>query len=382
MRTPTARIVIVGSEILLGQTLDTNSRTLALRLRNLGLSVARIEVVGDERSEIARALRRSVHGADLVIVAGGIGPTVDDLTREAVADAFDRPLEFHAALWDQIEARFRLMGRDPRPNARRQAFLPAGATAIENLVGTAPCFVVDDGGVLLAVLPGVPSELKHVFDNALVARIHARFELPAALEVRVVRTAGVGESVVDDRLGDLVSGANPAVGLLAHPGCVDVRISARAGDSEEAKELVGAAEETIRERLGDCVYGADEDTLAGVVAAKLRTLGLQLVGVEAGLHGELVGALAAAGEPFVRGEAVSRFLDAQELAIELAALGARHGAEAGAGAGVDGSCDRLRIEVCARLGARSEAHRVGHVGTHSSAAERAANLALDLLRRM
>jgi competence/damage-inducible protein CinA-like protein len=272
---PSAEIVTIGTELLLGEIVDTNTQVMARRMRELGFDLRRTSTVGDNTSRIAAALRDALDRADIVLASGGLGPTVDDVTREAVAEALSVTLEYRPELWDQVVAAFRRFGREPGESNRRQAYVPAGGQAIENPVGTAPAFYVEADRGLVVCLPGVPRELTHLLDGAVVPLLRSRYPSPGALRLRVVHTAGIGESDLGERIGSLLHAANPTIGLAAHPGQVDVRITAKAESGEQAEAMLRATETTVRERLERWIYGVDETTLvceSGTGAALIRRL--------------------------------------------------------------------------------------------------------------
>jgi nicotinamide-nucleotide amidase len=278
-----AEIVSVGSELLLGQIVDTNAAFIARQLAVLGLDLFHKATVGDNLGRVAMALETALGRADVVITTGGLGPTEDDVTREAVARATGRELEFHPELLDQIEAFFRARGLPLSPSNRKQAYIPRGAIPMPNPVGTAPCFILEEGSRTLIVLPGVPREMEYLLRTAALPHVRSRYGLQAAIVSRLVRVAGLGESRVGELLADLMAkGANPTVGTMAHPGQVDVRIAAKAPDEAAARALIAPLEAEISARLGDTVFGRDGDTLEGAVAARLseqgRTLGLVEIG--------------------------------------------------------------------------------------------------------
>jgi competence/damage-inducible protein CinA-like protein len=278
-----AEIVSVGSELLLGQIVDTNAAFIARQLAALGLDLFQKTTVGDNLGRVAAALETALGRADVVITTGGLGPTEDDITREAVARATGRDLEFHAELLDQIEAFFQARGLPLSPSNRRQAYIPRGAIPLPNPVGTAPCFILEEGERTLIVLPGVPREMEYLLRTAALPHVRARYGLQAAIVSRLVRVAGLGESRVGELLADLMAkGANPTVGTMAYPGQVDVRIAAKGLDEAAARALIAPVEAEICARLGDTVFGTDGESLEGAVATRLadqgRTLGLIEVG--------------------------------------------------------------------------------------------------------
>jgi len=278
-----AEIVSVGSELLLGQIVDTNAAFIARQLAALGLDLFRKTTVGDNLDRVGAALEGALGRAHVVITTGGLGPTEDDVTREAVAQAMGRELVFQPELLEDIERFFRARGLPLSPSNRKQAFIPRGAIPLPNPVGTAPCFIVEDGDRTLIVLPGVPREMEHLLLTRALPHLRARYGLQAAIVSRLVRVAGLGESRVGELLADLMAkGTNPTVGTMAHPGQVDVRIAAKGPDEAAARALIAPVEAEVRSRLGDAVFGTDRETLEGVVAARLadhdRTLGLLEVG--------------------------------------------------------------------------------------------------------
>jgi nicotinamide-nucleotide amidase len=278
-----AEIISVGSELLLGQIVDTNAAFIARHLAALGLDLFHKATVGDNLGRVAAALETALGRADLVITTGGLGPTEDDVTREAVARATGRELVFHADLLDQIGAFFRARGLPLSPSNRRQAYIPRGAVPLPNPVGTAPCFILEESDHTLIVLPGVPREMEYLLRTGVLPHIRARYGLRAVIVSRLVRVAGLGESRVGELLADLMAkGGNPTVGTMAHPGQVDIRIAAKAPDEAAARALIAPVEAEICARLGDAVFGTDGESLEGAVAALLadpaRTLGLVEVG--------------------------------------------------------------------------------------------------------
>lgn len=288
---PTAEIIAIGTELLLGEIQDTNTRYLARHLRDAGVDIYRTSIVGDNAERIALAIREALLRTNIIITTGGLGPTVDDPTRQAVATAFEVEPEFHPELWEQIQNRFQRFNRVPTENNRRQAFIPKGSIPVENPVGTAPAFIVESGECCVISLPGVPREMEYLLENSVMPYLKARYALKGLIKALVLHTAGIGESQVDDLVGDLEINRNPTVGLLAHPGQVDVRITVKADSEPEADQLIKATEATIRARLGSAIYGIDQETLEQVTLRCLSQRGWKAVFVESGLGGELLARL-------------------------------------------------------------------------------------------
>lgn len=266
---PSAEIIAIGTEILLGEIQDTNTRYLARQLRDLGIDMYRTSVIGDNEERIAALIRESLQRCDIVITTGGLGPTVDDPTRQAVARAMGTTIVFSDELWSQVQDRFSRYGRAATPNNRRQAYIPEGAIPIENPVGTAPAFICETGTGCVASLPGVPREMEYLYENSIVPYLRERYKLTGLIKARVLHVSGLGESVVDDLLGELEKSSNPTVGLLAHPGQVDVRITAKAGSNEQADQMIAVMENQVRALLGSDVFGCDQETLESVLCGRL-----------------------------------------------------------------------------------------------------------------
>jgi len=280
----TAEIVSIGTEILLGELTDTNSVYIARTFRDLGINIYCMTSVGDNRQRIAEAVDTALQRAQVVITCGGLGPTVDDVTRQAVADATDRGLTFHQTLLDQIAARFASFKVPMTENNRQQAYLPDDAIVIENPVGTAPSFVVEVGERSVICLPGVPRELKYLMTERIIPYLHERYQL-GTIKARLLKVAGVGESSLDDMLGrELLEQSNPTVGLAAHHGEIDIRVTAKADTPEAVDTLIAQTEAKVRERVGKYIYGVDDETLHDVLVNYLTSTGQKLALVQAGIE--------------------------------------------------------------------------------------------------
>jgi nicotinamide-nucleotide amidase len=310
---PSAEIITIGTELLLGEIVDTNARFLARTLRDTGIDLYRTTTVGDNVNRIAQAIRQSLERCEIVITTGGLGPTVDDPTRDAVALALGVKSEYRPELWEQIQARFRKLGRAPTENNRRQAFIPEGALAFANPVGTAPIFVAEHQSQVIISLPGVPSEMEHMMLSTIVPYLRQHYDLQAVIKTRILHTVSVGESQIDDLISDLETLSNPTVGLAAHSGQVDVRITVKAETEVQADQLIQPIEHTLRDRLVDWIYGVDQETLEEVSLRALSGNHWTLAVVEAGLGGYLVRRLSAAQGPFLAGQVLTEKLNPDEL---------------------------------------------------------------------
>lgn len=289
-----AEIVTIGTELLLGEIVDTNAAHIARQLRTIGLNLYYKTTVGDNKTRCSSVIDRALDRAEVVITTGGLGPTIDDVTREAVALATGRPLEFRPALLEQIEARFARWGSAMSENNRRQAFVPRGALPIENPVGTAPCFIVETDRGLVISLPGVPREMTYLLEHEVLPYLRRRFQLHSIIKARILRTAAMGESRIDSALSDLLTSTNPTIGLSAHPGQTDVRITAKAETEEEADRLIAPLEAKVRERLGPAIYGTGQETVEQVLLRGLSKAALSLATAESGTGGLLAHRLSAA----------------------------------------------------------------------------------------
>ncbi len=379
---PSAEIITIGTELLLGEIVDTNSRFLARCLRDAGIDLYRTTTVGDNSRRIAQAIQESLSRCEIVITTGGLGPTVDDPTREAVALALGVQLEFRTELWEQIQARFIRLGRTPTENNRRQAYVPEGATAYANPVGTAPIFIAERERRVIISLPGVPSEMEFLMENSVLPFLHQHFNLRDIIKTRILHTVGAGESQIDQAIADLEELANPTVGLAAHSGQVDVRITVKAENETAADQLIGPLEAELRTRLGDWIYGTDAETLEEVSLRSLTQRKWSLVVVESGLNGNLVRRLAAAGGPFMSGQVLALKPGANHLLQITEDYRTSQQAEAGLGVAVEPTQDgrSVMMVLITPLGTQKLSRLYG--GPPEYASFWAFNQGLDLIRRI
>jgi nicotinamide-nucleotide amidase len=278
-----AEIIAVGTELLLGQIVDTNSAHIAQQLTTIGLDLHFKSTVGDNLERIKSTLRAALGRSDFIITTGGIGPTLDDLTREAVAEVIDRPLLFHPGLFDQLSDFFTRQGRTVSANNRKQAYIPEGAIPIENPVGTAPGFIAEQDGKAIITVPGVPHEMRYFMEHSVLPYLRERLGIREVIVSRVLKLSGIGESLVDEQLKDLIEqGTNPTIGLLAHTqiGEIHIRLTAKANEMSQAEALNASLEEKIRGRLQEFIFGVDEETYEGVLSALLQKAGLTLAVAE------------------------------------------------------------------------------------------------------
>ena len=379
---PSAEIITIGTEILLGEIVDTNTRYIAHSLRGMGVDLYRTITIGDNVERIAEAIRHSMERAEIVITTGGLGPTVDDPTREAVARAAGVELEFREDLWEQVVAVISRYGRKPSENQKRQAYVPKGAIGIPNPVGTAPCFIVESPplpeGEGLGVkenavisLPGVPHEMEYILHESIIPYLQKRFNLNEIIKIRILHCAGLGEGMIDEKIADLETLSNPTVGLAAHTGVVDIRIAAKARDEAGADAMIADIERQIRERLGDIVFGADEDKLEDAVLNAVAKRGWTLIGVESGLNGLLARKIP---------HTVS-IPDLSPASLVGALRAARAESNADAALGVALYPEERAAEMALITPQSQKTHHITYGGPPRSLPRWSVNLALDWLRR-
>jgi nicotinamide-nucleotide amidase len=297
-----AVIISVGDELISGQTVDTNSAYLARRLAGMGIVTSAHQTVGDDRPAIAAAIKSAAEAVDLVVVTGGLGPTADDLTRQAVADAMGTALATNAQCLAEIEEFFHRRGRTMVPANRIQAMIPLGAEPLANKVGTAPGIAARVAGKPVFVLPGVPAEMEWMFDATVAPRLdrHAGVVL-----YHTVHTFGQGESDIASAIVDLMDrGRNPIVGTTVSGGMVTLRIISRSAGPQEARRAIRDTVDQLRRRLGAMVVGEGEETMASAVGLLLRQRKQTLAVTESctgGMIGEMITATAGSSDYFLGG---------------------------------------------------------------------------------
>ena len=325
-----AEVLCIGTELLLGNITNGNARWLAEQLAALGIAHHRQEVVGDNRERLIAAVRAAAGRCRVLITTGGLGPTPDDLTTEAIAAAFGTPLVEHAVIWDDIQAKLRARGRPIAASNRKQALLPAGAEVLPNPTGTAPGMIWSpQPGFTVLTFPGVPSELHAMWQATAGPWLRQAGLAPGIFASRLLRFWGVGESNLAEQMADLLAGSNPTVAPYAGAGEVKLRLTARASDQVAAQALLAPVEAEIRARTGSLCYGCDDDSLASVVLAALRQRGQTLAVAESCTGGGLGAALAAvpgASDVFLGGViAYANSVKQQLLGVPVGTL-AVHGA--------------------------------------------------------
>ncbi|HEV2202256.1 MAG TPA: competence/damage-inducible protein A [Bryobacteraceae bacterium] len=297
-------IVAVGSELLTPDRVDTNSLYLTDQLNGIGVEVRRKSIVGDDRALLAAEVRSALANAGIVIVTGGLGPTEDDVTREAVADALGRPLEFRQDLLDTLMERFQRLNRKMADNNRRQTFVVQGAEALPNPRGTAAGQWIEDQGRVAMLLPGPPHELKAMFEAECLPRLIRRLP-PQAIGTRFYRVACMGESDLDQLISPVYKPfENPVTTILAGLGDIQIHLRARAETAPAAEELLDKVAPRIEELLGDRIYSRDGSSLECVVGRMLRERSATVSVAESctgGLLGERITSVPGSSDYFLGG---------------------------------------------------------------------------------
>ena len=299
-----AEIIAVGSELLGADKIDTNSLYLTDQLNALGVEVVRKCVVGDDRQRLADTVRGACARCEIVVLSGGLGPTEDDVTRDAAAMALGRELEFRQELYERIEARFRRMNRKMAAINRRQAFLIAGAEALPNDRGTAPGQWIEAEAAVVMLLPGPPHELKAMFAEECIPRLEKRLPRQAIRSIEL-RVAGMGESDLDQLIAPVYTKyTNPSTTILAAASDISIHLRARAETEAEAEALVNEVARPIEALLGDRVYSRDGATLEAAVGRMLRERGETLSVAESltgGMLGQRITSVPGSSEYFLGG---------------------------------------------------------------------------------
>ncbi len=269
-------LVTSGTEILLGDIVDTNAAWIAQQLREIGVNLYYKTTVGDNEPRLRGVLEMALARSDVVLVTGGLGPTADDITRDAIANASGCPLQRHPDIEEKLRERFARWGyQRMSDNNLRQAQIPEAATVLENPVGTAPGFITFDRrhgrGAKVIAMPGVPREMKRMMNDLVLPFLQELTGGIGVIRRRILRTVGIGESSLDAELGHLMDSDNPTMGLAAHLGQADVRIAARAASADEAEALLDQMEERVRAVIGSYIYSTTpEETVESVLANLLH----------------------------------------------------------------------------------------------------------------
>jgi nicotinamide-nucleotide amidase len=384
-------IVTIGTEILLGDLLDTNSVYVSRMLADHGVDVYAKHSVGDNTERLALMLADALQRADGVITTGGLGPTVDDLTKDAVATAVEDTLELHEPSLRALEERFVKFNRPMTENNKRQAILPSRAHVLPNPHGTAPGFIaLRPDGKFIACMPGVPREMKPMLADQIVPWLVNRFSLKSAIYTKTLHTIGIGESELDRRVEDLFrSLENPKIAMLAHGGRVDVKVMAKAESQAAADAMIAPVAEQLRERIGAGYYGDDLSTPGGAI--------VEAIVAQAGASRAFYGAIVAYDNS-VKRELLGvrkKTLKAHGAVSEETAIEMAHGARKALGvdfalattgiAGPDGGTEEKPVGLVwfalVDADGNVETHRATFPGQRRDIRDRATMTALSLIWR-
>lgn len=366
-------LIAVGTELLLGQLVDTNTPYIAGQLAANGIDVRAMHAVGDNRERIVFAISGALTRADGVITTGGLGPTIDDLTKEAVCDALGVGVELYEPALRQMESFFARIGREMRPNNRKQAELPAGSRPLDNPHGTAPGFVAfDANGKFVACMPGVPSEMKPMLAERLLPFLRERFAVNSAIYTRVIHTINLGESEIDHRIADLfAAGENPKIAVLAHAYRADVKIMAKAESAQTAEAMIAPLQREIETRLDGHVFGTDAATIESAIHAALQARGETLAVAESCTGGRIAAALTTvpgASKSFIGG------IVAYDNAVKIESLGVEPELIERAGAVSEEVALAMARGARVRLGADVALSTTGVAGPDGGTAEKPVGL--------
>ena len=405
-----AEIIATGTELLTGGVSETNTLFLSEEILLIGLDTAFKTVVGDDEKDMEEALRRAMGRADVVIITGGIGPTEDDITRKVIAKIVKRRLVLNEDAFKAIRTMLSGRGREYASASDRQALIPAGARLLQNPVGSAPGFFLDEGNTFIAVLPGVPMEMTAMFREGLRPVLEERFGDKAFIKRRILHTCGMSESAVNQAIQDIMKREAPAVGLTAKETGVDIRIIAKESDAERAQSLVDITETAIRGRLGDVIYGVEGLSMEEVVGALLKQRRIKLSVAESctgGLIGARITNIAGSSEYFERGvvvysnvsksemlgvprELIERYGAVSSEVVAAMAQGIRQTAKTDLGlavtgiAGPSGGTDLKPVglvyaALASAQGVKTDEYRF--LGNREQVRMKASQMALDMVRR-
>jgi nicotinamide-nucleotide amidase len=400
-----AEIISIGTEIMLGEITDTNAAFIASKLPQFGIDLLYVTQVGDNIGRLQEVLARAWQRSDITFTTGGLGPTEDDLTRECVAAVLGEPMTVDAEQEAHLRAWFAQRTRDFPERNIKQAMTVPSCRVLANPRGTAPGWWVERDGHVIVVMPGPPAEMNYMWEREVDPELERRAD--AVLVSRTLKTSGLGEGSVDERLGDLWKGVNPSIGIYARRDGVHVRISAKAPTREEAWSLIVPAEEEARRILGPAIWGVDNDTLASGMGTLLRDRELTLALMESATGGAIADAITdgeGSTEYFlgslvtyatqakvdlgVSGETVYEHGVISQQTAEAMAHAARERLHADIGLGITGIAGPSEVEgqppgtmhIAVTDGARTEYRHYAYYQGREAAKRRAVTEALNLLR--
>ena len=322
-----AEIIATGTELLLGETLDTNSSYLAAQLPAVGLQVKQVTLVDDNVEHLAEVLERAWHRSSFTFTIGGLGPTRDDVTRDAIARVLGESIFTDEGLLEDLKAIFQRRGASMPPHNLKQAGLIPSAVGIPNRLGTAPGWWAERDGHVIAALPGPPRELQEMWEREVMPRIR-KMGTGQVVLTRTLKTIGLSEALVDEMASPLLEGENPYLGIYAKPDGIHLRMIARAASQEEALQLVKPVEESLREIFSTSIWGVDSETPERMVAELLTQRGMTLATMESCTGGLLASTITdlPGSSAYFKGGVVSYTNDLKEASGVNPALIRKHGA--------------------------------------------------------
>lgn len=274
-----AEIISVGSEIILGDVVDTNSKYIARKLTEIGYDIHYLTSVGDNRIRLEKTIKTAINRSDIVITTGGLGPTDDDLTKEIISEITHKKLELRTEILNKIKSFFNSRNFEMTENNKKQAYLPTEASEIINKIGTAPGFLLKERNTEIISLPGVPKEMKYMFDNEVFPYLKRKNN--EIITSRILNVFSIGESRLETEIKDILDRQkNPTIALLAGKGEVKIRITAKGNEKDKVNKLIKEVELEIREKIGDCIYGTNDKGLEVVVGKLLKDKNLVLATAE------------------------------------------------------------------------------------------------------
>jgi len=341
-------VLAVGTELLLGQIVNGNAAKIGTALADNGFDSHFQVVVGDNHDRIVSAIRTAIERADALIITGGIGPTQDDLTREAVCAALGLQMKFSDSYAEYLKERFTRWGREMPASNLRQAEYPEGAEMLPNPKGTAPGLALQHNGKLIFLLPGVPMEMIYLLEAQVMPRLRQAAGVDAVVLSRILRSWGRSESQISEMLDDLFTGnTNPSIAFLASAGEVKVRITAKAGSVTEAEELVAPIETEVRSRLHPSVFASDNETIEQVIQTQLLTRGWTIGTAESATGGLVAARLTSipGASAFYRGSIITYAPDLKTSLLGVTDLSAGLVSEPTVMAMVEGARKNLNVDV-------------------------------------
>jgi nicotinamide-nucleotide amidase len=259
-------IVATGTELLLGEIINTNTPFLSQKLNELGFDVLYHSTVGDNRTRMTQVLDNALHRSDIIITSGGLGPTQGDITKEVTADLLNRPLFLHEDSVNNITCLFAKRKLPMTDSNLRQAMIPQGAIVIENELGTAPGIILEHDNKIIIHLPGPPRELEGMFEHAVIPYLKSHFNSQGAIVSRILHTFGISESLLEEKIKEFIlCQSNPTIALLARQGEIIVRLTAKGTTDGEANNLIDELEKQIRQKIADYIWGLDNDTIEAII---------------------------------------------------------------------------------------------------------------------